>query len=154
MVGIRRPQMGKQQVIDTIWEVPDELWEQIKPILRELDPAKGTGRKRTDARRALNGVIFRLRTGCQWNRLPREFGDDSTVHRAFQRWRGRGVLRRVWGMLVEKCVELGGVEWDWQAADAALGKARLGGTRLAPTPRTGARQGANGVSLWKGRVAP
>lgn len=139
--------MRKQEVMETIWEVPDELWEQIGPVLRELDPPKGTGRKRTDARQALNGVIFRLRTGCQWNRLPKEFGDDSTIHRAFQRWRERGVLRRLWGMLVEKCEELGAVGWEWQSADAAMGKARLGGTISAPTPRTGARRVARRASL-------
>jgi len=145
--------MEKQEVMDTIWEVPDELWEQVGPILRELDPPKGTGRKRTDARQALNGVIFRLRTGCQWNRLPEGFGDDSTIHRTFQRWRERGVLGRIWGVLVKECEELGSVDWEWQSADAAMGKARLGGTRLALTPQTGARRGARGASSSKGEVA-
>ena len=27
----------------------------------------------------LNGILFRLRNGCQWNQLPKQFGDDSTV---------------------------------------------------------------------------
>ena len=71
---------------------------------------------------------FRLRSGCQWNRLPKELGDDSTIHRTFQRWVELGVLRRIWGALVEQCEELGGVDWEWQAADGAMGKARLGGT--------------------------
>lgn len=146
--------MEKQRGMDTIWEVPDELWEQVEPVLLGLDPPKATGRKRADPRPILNGIVFRLRSGCQWNKLPRQFGDDSTIHRTFQRWVERGVLGRIWGVLVERCEELGGVEWDWQAADAALGKARWGGTRSVPIPRTGARQGANGAFLWKGRVAP
>ncbi|MBM3216939.1 transposase, partial [Candidatus Poribacteria bacterium] len=25
-------------------------------------------------------------TGCQWNRIPKEYGDDSTIHRHFQAW--------------------------------------------------------------------
>ena len=29
---------------------------------------------------------------------------------------------------MEGCEELGGVDWEWQAADGAMGKARLGGT--------------------------
>ncbi len=80
-----------------------------------------------DPRQMLNGIIFRLRSGCQWNRLPKELGDDSTIHRTFQRWVELGVLRRIWGALVEQCEELGGVDWEWQAADGAMGKARLGG---------------------------
>jgi putative transposase len=70
-----------------------------------------------------------LRSGCQWNRLPREFPDDSSVHRTFQRWVRTGVFERIWAALVEHCAELGGVDWTWQAADSALGKARSGGLR-------------------------
>ena len=145
--------MGKRKTLDTIWEVPDDLWEQIEPLLLELDPLKATGRKRVNPRQVLNGIIFRFRSGCQWNRLPKEYGDDSTIHRTFQRWVERGVFSHIWAVLAQRCGELGGVDWEWQAADAALGKARLGGIKLAPTPRTGARQGANGASWSMGMVA-
>jgi len=112
---------------ETVWEVPDVLWEQIEPVLLEADPPNPRGRPRADARRALDGIIFRLRSGCQWNRLPKEFGDDSTIHRTFQRWVDRGVFTRIWALLVQKCEDLGEVQWRWQSADAAMGKARLGG---------------------------
>jgi transposase len=75
---------------------PDGLWEKIEPILRERDPPKRTGRPRIDQRLALDAIIFRLGTGCQWNRLPKEFPDDSSVHRTFQRWVESGVLARIW----------------------------------------------------------
>ena len=71
--------MGKQETLETIWEVPDELWERVEPIILETDPPKARGRKRADPRQMLNGIIFRLRSGCQWNRLPKELGDDSTI---------------------------------------------------------------------------
>ncbi len=114
--------MGKQETIVTIWEVPDELWERIEPIILEADPPKARGRKRANPRQMLNGIMFRLRSGCQWNRLPKEFGDDSTIHRTFQRWVELGVLRQIWRDLVEGCEELGGVDWECQAADGAMGK--------------------------------
>ena len=59
--------MGKQETLETIWEVPDELWERVEPIILEEDPPKARGRKRADPRQMLNGIIFRLRSGCQWN---------------------------------------------------------------------------------------
>ena len=121
--------------LPTIWRVPDELWKIIQPILNELDPPASTGRKRTDPRAALDGIIYQMRTGCQWNALPGQFGDDSSIHRTFLRWIDKGVLDRIWAMLVESCEELGGLDWQWQAADGAMGKARLGGTRSAPTRR-------------------
>ena len=69
--------MGKQETLETIWEVPDELWERIEPIILEEDPPKARGRKRSDPRQMLNGIIFRLRSGCQWNRLPKSLGTTA-----------------------------------------------------------------------------
>ena len=85
--------MPEGKSLDTLWEIPDELWEEIAPLIADLDPPKATGRKRQNPRRMLNGIIFRLRSGCQWNRLPRELGDDSTIHRTFQRWEQAGLFR-------------------------------------------------------------
>lgn len=125
--------------LPTIWRVPDALWTQVAPVLRELDPPKPTGRKRIDPRAALDAIIFRLRSGCQWNHLPSDFPDDSSVHRTFQRWVACGVFDRIWAVLVQECQELGGVNWEWQAADGAMGTARFGGIKLARTRPTVAK---------------
>jgi transposase len=120
----------QQRPLPTIWRTPDELWEKIEPILQEHDPPKSTGRPRVDQRAALDAIIFRMRSGCQWNRLPTgEFPDDSSVHRTFQRWIEKGVLDLIWERLIEECEELGGVDFEWQAADGAMGKARFGGIK-------------------------
>lgn len=113
--------------LPTIWEVSDELWKIIREIVDELDPPPETGRPRIDERAALNGIIYRMRSGCQWNHLPRQFGDDSSVHRLFQRWVAKGIFQRLWAVLIANCDELGGVNWEWQSADGALAKARFGG---------------------------
>lgn len=113
--------------LPTIWQVSDELWTVVEPILTELDPPKSVGRTRIDPRLALDGMLYRLRTGCQWQALPQEFGDDSSVHRTTGRWEGQGVFPRLWATLVASCADLGGVDWAWQSADAAMGKARKKG---------------------------
>ena len=61
--------MGQRERLATIWEVLDHLWEQIHPVILELDPPKARGRKQADPRAMLDGIIFRMRSGCQWNRL-------------------------------------------------------------------------------------
>ena len=137
----RRKRQVEQPPLPTIWRVPDDLWAQIEVILAEHDPAKPIGRKRIDQRRALDGIIYRLRGGVQWNQLPKEFGGDSSVHRTFQRWARPKVFDQIWAVLRGKCDELGGVDWEWQSADGAMGKARLGGTWLAATRLTEARTG-------------
>ena len=125
--------------LPTIWEASDEQWTIIQPILDKHDPPADTGRPRTDERAAFNGVIYHLRTGCQWEALPDRFGSKSAVHRAFQRWVDKGILRRIWAELVDACEELGEVDWQWQSADGAMGKARFGGTMSVPTPRIAVR---------------
>jgi putative transposase len=117
----------------TLWEVSDELWERIKPLLKRLDPPRPKGRKREDRRRVLDGIIFRMRTGCQWNHIPGVYGDDSTIHRCFERWCELGLFEQLWAKLVKECDELKGVQWKWQAADTMMGKARFGGALLVPT---------------------
>ena len=119
--------MAKQGLLDTVWEVPDDLWAEIAPLIAELGPPKSMGRERQGPRRMLNGIIFRLRSGCQWNQLPRSLGDDSTIHRTFRRWE----------RVLSRCEELGGVDWEWHSADGAMGKARLGGMPLGGTPPAG-----------------
>ena len=129
----------EREPLPTIWEAPDELWAMIEPILEEHDPPK-RGPKRIDQRAALDAVIFRMRSGCQWNRLPKEYPDDSSVHRTFQRWVGLGIFDRIWATVQEACEDLGGCDWEWQAADTSMGKARMGGTssartrQIAPSP--------------------
>jgi len=84
-----------------------------------------------------------MRSSCQWNQLPVKFGDDSSVYRTMQRWIGKGILECIWAMLVENCEELAGLDWEWQSADGAMGKARFGGISSAPAPRIAANQVRN-----------
>lgn len=125
----RRKRRPGSRPLPTIWEIPDDLWLRIKPILDRFWPRKRTGRHHANWRMMLNGIIFRMRSGCQWDQLPTKFGPKSTVHDWFQRWCAGGVMKQVWEILVKECDELGGVQWEWQAADGWLGKARFGGEK-------------------------
>lgn len=119
----------KAKPLPTIWEVSDALWERILPILQEFWSKKPTGRPVANWRRVLNGIIFRMRSGCQWDHLPEKYGAKSTVHDWFQRWCHGGIMQRIWAELATECDELGAVDWEWQSADGRLGKARFGGKK-------------------------
>lgn len=134
----RRKKRGERP-LPTIWRVDEVLWAKVEAVLEEHDPPARYGPDRIDQRKALDGVIYRMRSGIQWNQLPKEFGDDSSVHRTFQRWVKRGLIGRVWALLVGACAELGGVDWQWQSFDCALGKARHGGIKSDRTQPTGRR---------------
>jgi transposase len=115
--------------LETIWEVPDALWERLEPILLKHYLLAATGRPRVDLRRVLDAVVFRMRSGCQWNQLPERFGSDSTVHRWFQRFVEDGVLEELWATLLSEREQLGAVDRGWRAADGCTGRARFGGAK-------------------------
>jgi putative transposase len=132
----------KRVAMPTIWRCPDDLWERLVwPVMQQLDPPPKMGRKRIDQRAALDGVIYHMRTGCQWEALPREFGDDSSVHRTLTRWIDKGVIQEVWAVLIGCCEDLDSTQWAWQSADGFMGKARFGGTLPARTRRIAAKAG-------------
>lgn len=127
--------------LPTIWEIPDELWERIEPILECHYPPAGTGRPRADLRLVLEGLIHRMRSGCQWERLPERFGPTSTLHGWFQRFVEDGVLEALWAALAAECEELDAVLWEWQAADGVMGKSRFDGDKRGPNPTDRAKMG-------------
>ena len=137
--------MGRRTVrrepLGTIWEIPDELWRRIEPILQEFWPKKPTGRRVAQWRKMLNAILFRMRSGCQWERLPERYGPKSTVHDWFQRWVAGGIFEKIWAVLVEECDEIGGVQWQWQSADAMLGQARFGGEKDGQEPHRSRQEG-------------
>ena len=130
-----------ERSLPTIWALSDELWERIEPILLRRYPPAPTGRPRADLRRVLDGVIYRLRSGVQWNQLPREFGDDSTVHRWFQRFVEDGVLEEIWAALAAECEALGDLDWEWQAVDGNDGQGAHGRRKKGPNPTDRAKPG-------------
>jgi transposase len=69
--------------LPTIKEIPDELWYEIKLILPQEKPNNTIGRAVVQFREVLNGILYVLRTGCQWKMLPKEYGSSSTCHRIF-----------------------------------------------------------------------
>jgi putative transposase len=127
----------------TIWRVSDELWQQIQPILPPLPPKKKPGRPRVEDRIVLDGILYVLRTGCQWKKVPKEFRSGSTCHLRFSEWVQAGVFAQMWALLLTRYDELHGIDWEWQSMDGARGKApgvpKKGHKkrRLAPIPPTG-----------------
>ena len=76
------------------WEVSDEFWKRVEPLIPKRVRNEGVsykrkaggGRKPMNSRKVFEGIVFVLRTGCQWKALPKErFGSASSVHKYF--WR-------------------------------------------------------------------
>jgi transposase len=61
----------------TIIRIPDKLWDDIRIILPKEKPFKTIGRPVVPYRKVLDGILYILRTGCQWKMLPKEYGSGS-----------------------------------------------------------------------------
>ena len=97
-----------------LWEVSDPLWERLSRILEERDPRLSKGRPRSDPRRILDGIIFKVRTGCRWNRIPKVYGSDTTVYRSLQRWSALGLWPELLAVLSVDFPELAAYDWKLQ----------------------------------------
>lgn len=62
--------MTRKKRISTLWQVPDELWARLEPLINQFDPPRATGRKREDPRKILDALIFRFRTGWRVEPAP------------------------------------------------------------------------------------
>ena len=108
--------------------LPRRLYQLILPLLPP-QPAKPLGgRPPLSDRRALGGILYRLKTGCQWKALPREFGSGSAVHRRFQAWVDAGVFRKIYKRALKFYGGRKGFKLDWASVDGATAKAPKGGT--------------------------
>jgi transposase len=56
------------------WKVTDEFWEKVRPLIPPAPSHAKGGRTRMDDRDAFAAMIYVLRTGIQWNALPRQMG--------------------------------------------------------------------------------
>ena len=65
-------------------DLTDDEWAYVEPLIPPAKP--GGGKRRTDMRAVMNGVMYILSTGCQWRYLPKDFPPRSTVHNYFVWW--------------------------------------------------------------------
>ena len=133
--------MKKKKPLPTIWEVSDELWQRMEPLILELDPPKETGRPRANPRNIVDAIIFRIRTGCHANGI--KFHVCMEMIRPFTEHFSIGlnwVCSRRFGHCWSKSV----MPWVWWTG---IGKRQMGrwarrawvGMKLAPTLPTEAK---------------
>ncbi len=131
-------------------DLKDEEWALIGPM---IPPPKRGGNKRTvDVREVVNGLMYLLSTGCQWNALPRDLPPKSTVNDYFRRWTYDGTLDRIHHALYVKCRDLAEREGSPTAAvidSQSVKSAEKGGLKLTRMGMMPARRSrARSVTSW------
>jgi putative transposase len=87
------------------YELADEAWERIEPLLPGRPGSPGTTGH--DNRTFVNAVLWIARTGAPWRDLPERFGHWNSIFQRFSRWAKAGV----WGRVMEALGEDADLEW-------------------------------------------
>src|SRR6201993_4209843 len=109
----------------------DSEWERIRDLFPEEHiPDARPGRKPVPTREVLEAVLWILNTGAQWHMLPQSYPNYKTVHRRFQQWCERQVLRDVLTKLANALREQGDVDESECYIDATFASAKGGGADI------------------------
>jgi transposase len=82
----------------------DEQWAIIGPLIPKPIKRTKRGRPRHPDREVLDGILWILRTGAQWEALPKgEYPSKTTCHDRFGEWNEQGVFPIILIRLYELC---------------------------------------------------
>ena len=90
----------------------DKLWSKLLPILNEHRIYN-----KPNLRLTIEGILYRIRTGCPWRDLPKYFGDWNRIYKRFNDWSLQEKLMDVFKRL---CFE---PDFEWQFIDGSIIKA-------------------------------
>ena len=112
------------------WEVSDELWGRVAPL---LPAAPRMGRPRVSDRAALQGILFVLVTGIPWRGLPRQlgFGSGVTCWRRLEAWTEAGVWEQLHALLLSELRAQDRIDWSRACVDGSHVQAKKGARRRA-----------------------
>lgn len=120
--------------------VSDGLWKRVEPLLpkpkRKNRHVRYAGRKRTDPRKILNGIVFVLKTGVPWKHLPatNDFPCGETCRRWLLKWHRAGVWKKLKSLLLAELQKKGRLHWKYAVVDSGSVRAPGGGRKTGPNP--------------------
>jgi transposase len=89
--------LGKKQYSS---DLSFEQWKILEPL---IPPAKHGGRHRQHPMiRIINAINYKVKTGCQWRLLPKDYPPWRTVYEYFRNWS----LDNTWQKIHDEIVKL------------------------------------------------
>lgn len=119
--------------------LPDDLWKRLEPLLpkpEENRHVQFAGRKPSDLRQIVTGILFVLRTGIPWRSLPATsaFPSGYTCLRHLRRWQKAGIWQRFFETLLAELQATHKIDWFRALVDSSSLRAPCGGEKTGPNP--------------------
>jgi transposase len=99
------------------YELTDEQWERIAPLLPAQKPK--TGRPNNDHRQIVKGILWVLKSGAPWRDLPERYGKVGTISSRFYRGVPAGIWQRVLDALRSQADASGALDWELHMLDGS-----------------------------------
>jgi transposase len=109
-----------------------------------------TGRPRANEREILNGILYVLKTGCQWEDLPHDIAaSPKTCHRRLLQYQRRRVWQKIVHVLLQEANRRGYLKFTNAYHDASVIKSKKGPPLKSATPANIELSGSNVTSSSK-----
>jgi len=93
------------------------------------------------SRKALNSMLYVMKTGMQWHYLPRVLGAPSTVHGKFRHWIKLGIFSNTMELAVNYYKACNGNGDGWYASDTSSSKAPFASSWSGKNPTDRGKEG-------------
>jgi len=108
-------------------EISDEVWGLLEPMLPAV---KTAGRPWTNHRSAVEGAVWKYRTGAPWRDVPERFGKWNSIYKRFNRWAEDGTWEKLLGEVHKLADANGDVDWV-VSIDSTIARVHQHGATLA-----------------------
>lgn len=90
------------------YELSDAEWQTLQRFLPSVVTG---GRPRSDDRRVLNGIVWKIRSGAPWRDVPARYGSWQSVYTRFRRWALDGTFGRMLAAVQADADAAGDIDW-------------------------------------------
>lgn len=108
-------------------EISDPVWAVLEPLMPV--PA-GRSRPWTDHRLAVEGMVWKYRTGAPWRDVPERFGKWNSIYKRFIRWAADGTWDKLLAAVQAQSDAAGRLDWV-VSIDSTIARVHQHGATLA-----------------------
>ena len=90
----------------------DEFWSKLRRIMYQQNIYD-----KDNLRLTVEGILYRMRTGCPWRDLPEYFGHWNSIYKRFNEWSDKGKLMKLFQSIIDD------PDLEWEFMDGSIVKA-------------------------------